>query len=141
MSIQFTEELIAPCGMNCGVCKRYLATVRSLYKSKGYAGCIGCIPRSKKCSIIQKSCSLLSNNKIRFCFECSEFPCEKLNKLNHRYTTKYNTSLIQNLLDIRSKGLNQWLREEEKRWKCGECGGTVSIHDLICYDCGHKGTK
>jgi len=136
MQIRLTQELIAPCGMNCGVCMRYLATTRGLYKNKRTAGCTGCLPRNRKCSRIKGSCKLLRENKIRFCFECSDFPCEKLKTLNRRYTTRYSTSLIDNLRDIQTKGLDGWLREEEIKWKCANCGGTVSIHDRKCYDCG-----
>lgn len=32
------EELIAPCGMNCALCSRYLAFVNKLKRSQ----CIGC---------------------------------------------------------------------------------------------------
>ena len=132
-----TEELIAPCGLNCGVCRYYLATIRGLYKSKK-AGCTGCLPSNRACSIIKEGCYLLKENKIRFCFECGDFPCAKFDRLNRRYSTKYNTNLVNNLMEIKSKGLDKWLGEEEKKWKCANCGGVVSIHDLTCYDCGQK---
>jgi hypothetical protein len=130
------EELIAPCGMNCGVCSRYLETVRGLYKGKG-AGCTGCRSRKMRCTRIKESCEPLRRNKIRFCYECSDFPCTKLEKLNRRYTVKYRTSLIDNLQRIQSVGLNDWLAEDREKWKCARCGGTVSIHNRTCYDCGH----
>ena len=136
MQTKLSEELTAPCGINCGVCKRYLATVRGLYKSKK-SGCIGCIPRNNGCTY-QGGCEQLKKREVRFCFECSDFPCEKLKKLDHRYTNKYRTSLIDNLLNIKRNGVDKWLLEEEQRWKCNECGGTVSIHNHFCFDCGAK---
>lgn len=143
MNDQKIEELslVAPCGMNCGVCKRYLATARGLAPKKGLPRCIGCRPGNKKCGFIKGSCELLRENRIKFCFECKDFPCEKLERLNHRYTSKYNASLIDNLLEIKKIGLDIWLKREEKKWKCPRCGGTMSVHNRMCYDCGYRNTN
>jgi len=130
------ENLIAPCGINCSVCRYYLSKAKGLYKSKR-SGCIGCIPRDEGCTY-QGGCEPLRTNAVRFCFECNDFPCRQLKKLEHRYATKYHTSLIDNLLSIKENGIDRWLVEEEKRWKCKECGGTKSIHTHICIDCGNK---
>lgn len=131
-----SEELIAPCGINCGACKYYLTKTRGLYKSNR-SGCIGCIPRDKGCTY-QGGCEPLNKRAIRFCYECSNFPCDKLQKLNKRYSTKYHTNLLDNLMEIKNKGLKLWLGEEERKWKCTNCGGMVSIHTHCCFDCGVK---
>ena len=131
-----SEELIAPYGINCGLCKYYLAKVKGLYKSKR-SGCIGCIPRNKGCTY-QGGCEQLRKGTVRFCFECTNFPCTQLEKLNKRYSTKYHTNLIENLLNIKKNGTYKWLKGEEQRWGCDNCGRAISIHDLTCYDCGHK---
>ncbi|MHB8086476.1 MAG: DUF3795 domain-containing protein, partial [Dehalococcoidia bacterium] len=49
------EELIAPCGMNCAVCSRYLALKYNV-KSKGIkiSYCTGCRPRDRKCALLKK---------------------------------------------------------------------------------------
>ena len=136
MAEKHDADLIAPCGINCGVCRYYLARVKGMYKSTK-SGCIGCIPRNSGCTC-QGGCEPLRTKSVRFCFECSDFPCDKLKKLNHRYTTKYHTNLIDNLLYIQKNGINKWITEDKKRWECDECGGTVSIHGHICFDCGEK---
>lgn len=133
--IKVTPELIAPCGMDCGVCKVYLATVRSDVKGKG---CLGCRPRRKKCAYLKGICELIRNERITFCFECAVFPCAHLKTIDKRYVTRYDTSFISNLLIIKEKGLAAFLLGEEKRWRCSRCGGAVSIHDGTCYDCGNK---
>ncbi|MFC1900414.1 DUF3795 domain-containing protein [Chloroflexota bacterium] len=128
------EELIAPCGINCGVCKSYLAKKRGLYKSKS-SGCAGCIPRNRGCGI-KRDCEKFRKNNFRFCYECSDFPCKVIGRLEKKYTTKYHTSLINNLMRIQNRGMNQWLASEKTKWKCPECGGIVSMHTATCYDCG-----
>jgi hypothetical protein len=86
------EELIAPCGMDCNVCSGYLAlqhTVRD--KGVRMAYCKGCRPRDKKCAFLRKRCELLLNNKVEFCYECEEFPCENLKHIDKRYRTLFFT--------------------------------------------------
>ena len=103
------RELVAPCGINCAVCVRYLATVRGVAKERKIPECAGCRPRGKRCSFIKGSCQQLREDKIGFCFECEGFPCERLERLNRRYTTKYGTSLIDNLRGIKEFGLTSGL--------------------------------
>jgi len=130
------RDLAAPCGMNCGVCMRYLATISGLAKRAGTTECTGCRPKNKNCAFIKKSCQWLRERKAEFCFECPVFPCRKLETLNRRYVTRYGTSLIDNLLQIREAGVDRWLEKEAEKWRCPDCEGTVSIHNGKCYGCG-----
>ncbi|MFC1921507.1 DUF3795 domain-containing protein [Chloroflexota bacterium] len=130
------EELISPCGMNCGVCKYYLSKQRGLYKMKS-SGCAGCMPGKRECRYI-KDCDNFRKNNFRFCYECGDFPCERIGKLEKRYVRQYHTSLVANSLKIKNVGMSKWLAEEEKKWRCSECGGTVSMHTGTCYDCGSE---
>jgi hypothetical protein len=34
--------------------------------------------------------------------------------------------------------VKQWLKEQEDKWKCPECGGNICVEDDECYDCGFK---
>jgi hypothetical protein len=49
------EELVAPCGMNCGVCSGYLAFGHDV-KAQGIRMpyCKSCRPRDKKCTFLKK---------------------------------------------------------------------------------------
>ena len=64
------ENLIAPCGMNCGLCASYLAMKNDL-KKKGFNKkyCEGCIPRGKNCTFMKGNCDLIGKGKVRFCYE------------------------------------------------------------------------
>ena len=130
------EELIAPCGINCGVCRMYLSRDRGLYKSEN-AGCTGCVPRNTGCKM-KGGCQPLNSHEVRFCFECKDFPCPILNSLEKRYASKYKTSVIENLKYIQERGLPDFLTEEKSKWACKECGGTVSMHTWACIDCGKE---
>jgi len=128
-------DLLAPCGINCGVCMRYLATVSGIADKNKSAKCTGCRHRNKTCAFIKGSCEWLKEKRVDFCFQCPVFPCEKLERLNRRYTNRYNADLIGNLLQIKELGVNAWLAKEAGKWKCPKCGGTVSLHDGKCYSC------
>ncbi len=131
------EELVAPCGMNCNVCAAYLAATHDV-KSKGIRMmyCIGCRPRNKPCAFLKKKCSLLRQNEVKYCYECPTFPCEPLSAIDKRYRTQFRMSEIENLHRIRDEGIESFLEAEEAKWKCTECGGVVSCHNGICFDCG-----
>ena len=128
------SELIAPCGMNCGLCYAFL---REKNKCPGCRFFDSLTPVSiARCGI--RNCEKFKNKKIKFCFECDEFPCQRLKKLDKRYRSKYNMSEIQNLEIIRDKGLNVFLKDQEKRWKCNKCGGTICVHKNECLSCRAK---
>jgi len=131
------EELIAPCGMNCGICSGYLAFKHDV-KSKGIRMpyCIGCRPRDKKCAFLKKRCNLLLSGQIQYCYECEEFPCQGLQHIDKRYRAFFRMSMIENLEYIKKDGIWRFLEKEEERWKCSECGAVVCCHNGICYNCG-----
>ncbi len=131
------EELIAPCGMNCNICASYLAITHDV-KGEGIrmAYCKGCRPRNKACSFLRKRCGLLLENKVEYCFECDEFPCEHLSAIDKRYRTHYRMSEIKNLERIRDDGISSFLEAERVKWRCPGCGGVVCCHNGICFDCG-----
>ena len=107
------EELIAPCGMNCALCSSFLANKNNL-KEKGIKMpyCDGCRPRDKKCAFLKKRCQLLLDNKVRYCYECKDFPCHELKTIDKRYRERYRMSMIDNLNFIREKGIDKFLLSE-----------------------------
>lgn len=141
------EALVAPCGMNCGVCGNYLAMKHDLKRvriMKSY--CPGCRPRGENCTFMSQHCELIGEGKVRFCYECDRFPCRRLKALDKRYRTKYNLSMIENLTYLREQGMAAFLEEETEKWRCPVCGGVICCHGGMCYNCklrelSEKGTK
>ena len=81
-------RLIAPCGMNCGACSAYLAFKFDV-KKEGVRMpyCIGCRPREKNCTFLMKKCDHLLSKKVNYCYECKDFPCGRLKRIDRRYRT------------------------------------------------------
>jgi hypothetical protein len=130
------EDLIAPCGMNCGLCVHYLAMKNDLNKqgfNKKY--CPGCLPRGENCLFMKDQCDLVGKGLVQFCFECGKFPCARLKSLDKRYRTKYHMSMVANLEFILENGLESFLDKEKEKWNCPECGGTICCHNGLCLHC------
>ena len=131
------NQLIAPCGMNCSICRAYLRKRNP---------CPGCRGENKDkpvsrvlCKI--KTCEHLAKQAFTFCYDCESFPCFELNRLDKRYRTKYGMSMIENLEYIHLNGLDQFLENEKSRWACPQCGETICVHKSECSSCGAKSAQ
>jgi hypothetical protein len=76
--------------------------------------------------------------KTQYCFDCEEFPCAHLTHLDKRYQTNYGTSVIDNLLSIKKKGIRKFVENENKKWICPECGTMLCMHRPQCLSCGYE---
>jgi hypothetical protein len=45
-------------------------------------------------------------------------------------------SMQKNLAFIKEQGIDAFLQKEAEKWRCPGCGGTISCHNGICFDCG-----
>ena len=117
-------DLIAPCGMNCGICKAYL---------REWNPCHGCTAADLNRPKTRVNCRLrvCDRRTGRFCFSCTDFPCDRLERLDRRYRARYGMSEIDNLLFIRDQGLAKFLDEELKRWVSD--AGILCVHDRKRY--------
>lgn len=127
------QELIAPCGMNCGLCVSYQSMEKDLRKQGFHRKyCPGCIPRGENCLHMGDVCERLRTGALRFCYECEKFPCKRLKALDKRYREKYHLSMIENLTFIQEKGLDAFLEEQERIWRCPGCGAAICCHNGLC---------
>jgi hypothetical protein len=137
----FTADLLAPCGMNCGICKRYLAYSRGIPREKGKViHCSGCRPSNKNC-YIKRGCQHLRKQELTFCSDCAELPCANLDRLDRRYRKRYNMSMIETLKELQKKGAETFLAIQAEKYRCLECGDVISVHDGKCYACGHVAAR
>ena len=127
--------IIAPCGMNCGICLGYLR------EKKRCPGCRAIDPASisdSRTSCIIKNCETIRTNQSGFCYECQKYPCRRLKQLDKRYRTRYAMSMLENLENIKGTGLDAFLESERERWRCRNCGGVICVHRGYCWECGEK---
>ena len=124
----FRTTLIAPCGMDCAICMAYL-------REKDRCG--GCYAPDRKCS---RNCTIFSCEQLRgrYCYDCANFPCPRLRRLDTRYRKKYGMSMIENLRMIQEQGIRAFVRTERERWTCTACGGAIDVHHGRCSACGKE---
>jgi hypothetical protein len=133
---EISENLIAPCGMNCSLCRSYQAMHKDLNtQGFNYKYCPGSIPRGENCLHMGDQCELLANGSVRFCFECQSFPCKRLKALDKRYRTKYHMSMIENLNFIQENGLEMFQEKEAASWRCPTCDNLICCHNGLCLQC------
>jgi hypothetical protein len=126
-------RLIAACGMNCGICLGYL---REKNRCPGCRGrdeskpkyCVGCVIAH---------CPILKESNWTFCSDrCPRYPCRRLRDLDKRYRTRYGMSMLENLENIRKRGVRRFVQDEKARWTCPSCGTILCVHRKICLGCG-----
>ncbi len=128
---EMKAELIAPCGMNCRLCLAY---------QRDKKRCTGCrredaYERSYGLRCVIRNCQTVKDSISGYCYECGKFPCKRLKQLDKRYKTKYGMSMIENLGAIKLLGMEAFLRQEEVRWTCADCGNTICVHRKACPTC------
>ena len=108
-------DLVAPCGMNCGICSRYLAGTHTI-KNQGIRMpyCQGCRTRDKQCAFLKKQCGLLTRGRVHYCYECPGYPCDRLKTIDKRYRERYRMSMLENLGFIKDYGIDAFLKKEER---------------------------
>jgi rubrerythrin len=47
-------------------------------------------------------------------------------------------SMVENLKELKAKGMDEFLKNQQAKYKCPSCGGVVCVHDGKCYSCGFK---
>ena len=134
MNNGINASLIAPCGMNCGICSGHLR------EKKHCPGCRGNDLEQPvycaKCRI--KHCDELKESQLGFCGECARFPCLRLKQLDKRYRTRYAMSMLEDLETIKAVGLDVFVQREQARWLCPQCHGIICVHKGTCSQCGAK---
>ena len=127
------KKLTSPCGIDCFNCELFEDNVTKEMQQR--IGTMMGIPPEKVtcgscritgCLLIQGDCkhkSCVDNKGIEFCFECSEFPCNKLHPALDRADRLPHNMKMFNLCRIKNVGLEKWAKEESleirKRYKEG----------------------
>ncbi len=130
MTRTIKSDLIAPCGMNCAICLGYLREENTC------PGCFALNTNTKKSTACTK-CIIrkCTKRKGKYCFSCDTYPCTRLKQLDKRYRTKYKMSMLENLENIKQKGIRAFVKNEKTRWACCGCKGLVCVHRGFCLIC------
>jgi hypothetical protein len=146
--VEIKRELLAPCGLYCGVCAVYLAHKENNTKFKEriikvYAPftqtvediqCTGCLSDGILFGLCQqcyiRKCT--EKKRIEGCHQCNEFPCKFITK----FPIEVGKKVILRAIPFRREhGTERWVEEEEKRYTCPECGNPLFRGAKRCNKC------
>ena len=129
--------MIAPCGLDCSLCKR------ALDETDPCPGCLG--PDEGKPEFCREGCGIIlcrkrKDNGYDYCDKCPDYPCGDVEEKESRYTSRYPLyeSPAKNLRAIREAGMERFLEQERQQWTCRECGHIICVHTGVCSGCGKQ---
>ena len=148
-------DLVSPCGLYCGVCAIYIAhrennhkfTERlvDLYKGKlpnsenlsiEDIKCRGCL--SDELFMHCRQCEIRACTKKKGytgCHQCDEFPCRHIEHFPMAVGKKV---ILRAIPYWREFGTEKWIKDEEARYICPECGNKVFRGVQQCNQCKVK---
>lgn len=142
------NELLAPCGLYCGVCAIYIAhknnnekfkkallpVYKGLVKDVDDLACTGCLsdgvvfPFCQKCPI--KDCT--REKGIDGCHQCDDWPC----KFIENFPIEVGKKVIHRTIPAwRELSDEEFARQEEERYTCPECGNSLFRGVKRCNKC------
>ena len=138
------KELLAPCGLYCGVCGILIAHRDDNLKFKERLTavygvgvddirCQGCLSDDlfKYCRICPiRSCT--TEKGIEGCHQCADFPCNFLEGFPLPVGKKV---ILRAIPAWRELGTERWVEEEEKRYHCPHCGSALFRGAKRCREC------
>ncbi len=132
------------CGLYCGACEVLKAnrngtletTARKWKMKAADLACHGC--KSTVLSVYCRNCDIKNcarRMKVGHCVDCAKFPCERIIALNNDQSP-HHSIVLKNLKEIGDVGASAWLRRQDRRWRCKNCGERFSWYAKRCGECG-----
>ena len=115
----------APCGVDCFNCRLFdgngsqkerKALANKFRVPEALLSCKGCRAQNG-CPMLPHGCETLActrEKKVTFCFQCDEFPCQKLQPMAEGAEKYPHNFKLFNLLRIQKVGVKKWAAEESK---------------------------
>ena len=147
------RRFAAPCGLYCGAC-----IIRSAVKKNDpqliqriadglavYLGhpvgvedveCEGCLSgvRAAPCRDCEiRDCA--TERGVDWCSQCDDFPCQLITGFNNDEFA-HHSEVLDNIRRQQEIGVSAWVEEQEKRWRCPQCGQPRDWYTAQCSACG-----
>jgi hypothetical protein len=158
MADRINKDLIAPCGLYCGVCAVYIAHRDNNQKLKEgllkvYQGEIpgkGSLPNCKTLTVENIKCGGCLSDELFMhcrqceiracaqkkgyagCHQCGEFPCAHIDNFPMTVGKKV---ILRAVPYWREVGTEKWVKDEEARYVCPECGKKAFRGAVRCNGC------
>jgi hypothetical protein len=118
-------SMVAPCGIDCGICELHTLTVNgALYESLIQRGipkeklpCPGCRAIEGNCPVKPAVCDTwkcVKENELEFCSACTDFPCNRLQPCADRTDVLPHNLKVFNLCLINQIGLKAFTEKSSE---------------------------
>ena len=142
------KNLLAPCGLYCGVCSIYIADrddnpkfkralmgiYSSIAKSEDDIKCSGCMSDGDLFEYC-KSCAIrdcIKEKGFEGCYQCDDFPCKHVK----RFPIPVGKKVIMRAIPAwRQLGTEKWIEAEMERYHCPNCGNPLFRGAKRCNKC------
>ena len=153
------KNLMAPCGLYCGVCGVYLATRDKNEKFRAVMGnlygtspeetqCAGCMQKDPPENLYGwcRTCEIrdcIRSREFYSCHQCGEWPCDKIRNFalaTGRRVMKQTIPVWREKVAEHGpeKGSIEWARSVCERYHCPDCGYPLFRGAQRCRACGAR---
>lgn len=154
--VELNHDVLAPCGLYCGVCailiahrdnnekfkEKLIKVYYPMTKTVEDIQCKGCLSDEcvaefcRVCDI--KKC--VNKKNIKTCAQCDEFPCKRIERFIMPVGKKVILRVIPRWKELIDEfgfeeGTAKWIAEEEERYHCPNCGNPLFRGAKRCNKC------
>jgi predicted dehydrogenase len=148
-------HLAAACGTYCGACPAYINkhgegeenfpsepindNIDWFVNYMNKLQCDGCLSggtlagHCQNCAIRLHAANTQDDSR---CTYCEQLPCYRITNLINQGNYPHRQEYLPNLEKIRQMGVEEWIKYEQERWRCPQCGRPISWYDTRCTGCG-----
>jgi hypothetical protein len=117
------KDLTSPCGLDCFNCPIYKDNITEALRSDlvvrtglkaEEVPCKGCVEQKGNCPGCSncETYNCVMEKKLRFCYECDDFPCSKLQPAVDGANFFPHNMKVYNLCRMKAIGVEKWVEEE-----------------------------
>ncbi len=148
-----SELLAAPCGLYCGACSIYQAVKRDdtefltaaavgITEMMGIPSeardlqCDGCLSdvRAIQCrECLLRDCAF--SKGLTHCAMCNDFPCQQITDFKNDQFA-HHSEVLENIRYQKEIGIPKWVKDQQERWSCPNCGKSTEWYGPQCHHCG-----
>ena len=113
-------DMVAPCGIDCGICElvtcadnpQMMEALVAHGIPREKLPCAGCRNVRGDCPVLGVTCETylcVKDKKVELCNQCMEFPCSKLSPASDRANVLPHNMKVFNLCTIRRLGVDRFV--------------------------------
>lgn len=128
------EKCASICGLFCGACPSFPDECHGCFSDYVRQGCKNCADHGfLDCAV--------KHNVLR-CYECTEFPCEKLEEFSTKPVINgicNHANVLPDSRRLKEIGVSQWVKEKIEEHKCPKCGELINWFEMNSHICREPG--